>query len=601
MTSTFKPDRSQSFKVFICHNSKDKPMIRAIVHELDKEDISYWLDEKQLPAGTSWLTKQEHDMSQLDTVAVFIGKNGIGKWQRVEISIFLQQFVEHQIPIIPVFLPDAPPETELMLFLKMFTWVDFRHTDPDPMQALIQAIKHPQRNSDLPPRVQRFINRNPKLVDRCKPQVAVLTSLGVTLLIAAVRLTGLLQSSELVTYDYLLQARLASDPNPQLWQDDRIAIIEITDQDIDQQKKDGEDLRNTSISHASLLRLLKVLDQAKPLVIGLDLYRDDPLDSRSKELLQRFRTQKNLFTVCKVDDTALQEGEKLYNPPPDVPSDRIGFSDFTTDADGVLRRQLLAFREAPNIHSDSKCQADRAFHLQLADYYLKAKEKVAIKEPFTKESFCTGIVFSNGFVLPNLQFYTGGYQAEERIAGCQMLLDYRTNLSEPIAPHYSLTKVLGDDFPIDNLRDRIVLIVSISSISGDLWRTPFASNTPGAYLQAQMISQILNAESNNGQNLIWVLPWWAETLWIFGWASVGSGLGWGVRSRKHLLMAVGTAVSLLCISCLVFFWSSGWLPLLPSVLVLVITSGIIYVQTLWQNLVKQRLHLNRQFKEKGDS
>jgi hypothetical protein len=32
-------------------------------------------------------------MSQLKSVAVFVGANGIGKWQRIEISIFLQRFV----------------------------------------------------------------------------------------------------------------------------------------------------------------------------------------------------------------------------------------------------------------------------------------------------------------------------------------------------------------------------------------------------------------------------------------------------------------------------------------------------------------------------
>ncbi len=83
-------------------------------------------------------------MAQLKAVAVFVGQNGIGKWQRLEISIFLQEFVAHQIPVIPVFLADAPQETDLLKFLKLFTWVDFRLTDPDPMAQLIRGITQPQ-------------------------------------------------------------------------------------------------------------------------------------------------------------------------------------------------------------------------------------------------------------------------------------------------------------------------------------------------------------------------------------------------------------------------------------------------------------------------
>jgi len=148
MNSPSEPDRPKPFDVFLCYNSKDKPTIRAIAAQLKHRGISYWLDEEQLPPGCYWLDTQERDMSELKAVAVFVGQNGIGKWQRLEISIFLQEFVEHHIPIIPVFLADAPQETNLLKFLKLFTWVDFRLTDPDPLEQLIRGIIHPQLNAD---------------------------------------------------------------------------------------------------------------------------------------------------------------------------------------------------------------------------------------------------------------------------------------------------------------------------------------------------------------------------------------------------------------------------------------------------------------------
>ncbi|MBW4662086.1 MAG: CHASE2 domain-containing protein [Drouetiella hepatica Uher 2000/2452] len=447
-------------------------------------------------------------------------------------------------------------------------------------QALIEAIQ-----TQLPA-LKRFV--------RCKPRTAIFTSLGVTAAVALIRFAGLLQHLELAAYDHLLQTRLQTDPNSQSWTDDRLVIIEVTDDDRAEQKLRHEDLRGTSLSNASLLRLLQILDQAKPLVIGLDLYRDDPLNPQESALAQRFQSQSNLFTVCKVDDQNLKVGEDRGDPPPGVPGDRIGFSDFIADADGVLRRQLLAFREKPSFQASSNCQAELAFNLRLATSYLQQKQQLSVQATFTPENHCTGISSSNGVTLPNLQFYTGGYQGDDSIAGCQMLLNYRTHpTNNPIAPTYSLTQMLRGQIPATALKDRIILIGSISGVSEDVWRTPFTTNTPGVYLQAQMISQILHIASGNGRYGIWVLPQWAELLWILAWSFVGSGLAWGLRSPQRLLIAIGSAALVLYISSIVLFLMNGWLPLLPAAIVLVGSGGGMWGLTLRRNLGGRNLQMEQ--------
>jgi CHASE2 domain-containing sensor protein len=443
------------------------------------------------------------------------------------------------------------------------------------LQALIQEIQQ----QALTGSINRF--------RRCKPRTALLTSLGATALLALIRFAGLLQPLELSTYDHLLQTRLQT--NPQTWQDDRLTIIEITEADKKEQEQRKEKLEGTSISDASLLRLLQTLDKAKPLAIGLDLYRDgSPPDRQFSELAQRYRTQDNLFTVCKVDDPTVKIGKDSGDPPPGVPSDRIGFSDFSRDADGVLRRQLLAFRDPEKTQADVPCQADRALHLQLANYYLQQKQ-ITLKDPFDSNGFCSGISWSNGFTLPILQFFNGGYQGDEAIAGCQILLNYQTHpTTHPIAKTYSLTAILRGQVPASELQDRIVLIGSITGVSEDAWQTPFATDAPGVYLQALMVSQILDAVEQQGKNLIWVLPQWAELLWILAWAGIGSGLGWWFRSPQRLAIAVSLSLLLLYISCRVLFVMNGWLPLFPSALILISTSGGMWGLTLRRNLGEQQ-------------
>jgi CHASE2 domain-containing sensor protein len=251
----------------------------------------------------------------------------------------------------------------------------------------------------------------------------------------------------------------------------------------------------------------------------------------------------------------------------------------------VLRRQLLAFREPEK--TQAPCQTDRALHLHLANYYLQQKQQLTLKEPFDSNDFCTGITWSNGFTLPILQFFNGGYQGEEAIAGCQILLNYQTHPTDPIAKTYSLTAILRGQVPASELQDRIVLIGSITGISEDAWQSPFATDTPGVYLQALMVSQILDAVEQQGKNLIWVLPQWAELLWILAWAGIGSGFGWWLRSPQRLAIAVSLSLLLLYITCRVLFVINGWLPLLPSALILIGTSSGMWGLTLRRNLGEQ--------------
>ncbi|MCX6908625.1 MAG: toll/interleukin-1 receptor domain-containing protein [Verrucomicrobia bacterium] len=128
------------FDVFLCHNSHDKDAVRDMNAKLQGRKIKTWFDEEQLPPGRMWQELLEEQIQQIKTAAIFVGESGLGPWQDVELRAFLTEFVKRRCPVIPVILAQCTTVPQLPLFLKQFTWVDFRKPKPNPFGQLLWGI-----------------------------------------------------------------------------------------------------------------------------------------------------------------------------------------------------------------------------------------------------------------------------------------------------------------------------------------------------------------------------------------------------------------------------------------------------------------------------
>lgn len=135
------PDQPpEQFDVFLCHNSQDKAAVKKIGEKLKEQGLRPWLDEWELQPGLPWQRLLEEQIESIRSAAVFVGEDGVGPWQQVELESFLREFVFRGAPVIPVLLQNAPKGPKLPRFLSNMTWVDFRTTDPDPMKRLVWGI-----------------------------------------------------------------------------------------------------------------------------------------------------------------------------------------------------------------------------------------------------------------------------------------------------------------------------------------------------------------------------------------------------------------------------------------------------------------------------
>ncbi|MGF2040385.1 MAG: CHASE2 domain-containing protein [Nostoc sp. CmiVER01] len=384
-----------------------------------------------------------------------------------------------------------------------------------------------------------------------------------TTLVIGMRQLGLLQAQELWAFDQLVRLR------PDEGVDRRLLIVAVTEEDIQLEKK-------WPLSDRTLEQVLNKLEQQQPRVIGLDIYRDFPILPGNKELTKRFKQSDRIITVCKVNDSSNNPG---IAPPPNVPKNRIGFSDLLVDSGGILRRNLLFMNPPPVNKSNGNphlCQDSTAdlfsFSLQLALNYLKV-EKIEPKLTSSNELKLGSTIFKR--LKPN----SGSYQ-NTNVRGYQVMLNYRS--PRHVAQQVTLTEVLTGKVNPNWIKNRIVLIGTTAESIKDSFYTPYSAGQQkdqemlGIVIHAQAVSQILSAVLDH-RPLFWYWSDWGETLWIGIWSLFGGIVAWHIRHPIRFGLTIVAALAGLCVICFGFFYQGAWIPLIPPVFTFIGTAGSVVI------------------------
>ena len=126
--------------VFLAYNSHDRERVKSIYHRLLDSGIRAWFDAVDLRPGTPWVSALPDILLKVKSAAVFVGSNGPGRWEKMEIDLLLKKFVESEVRVIPVLLEGAINEPNWNAFLDMFHCVDFRTKNPDAFEQLVFGI-----------------------------------------------------------------------------------------------------------------------------------------------------------------------------------------------------------------------------------------------------------------------------------------------------------------------------------------------------------------------------------------------------------------------------------------------------------------------------
>jgi adenylate cyclase len=384
---------------------------------------------------------------------------------------------------------------------------------------------------------------------------AAVVSGGVLLL----RAGGWLEPLELGAYDRLIRLRpkTTAEPAP-------IALIRIVEEDI---RSFGHPLCDRLLARA-LERVLA----AEPRVVGVDVYRDVSVPScgpdaaaglppsATPELARVASSSDRIVTVMKFPD---ERGVGTPSPYFSNAKSRVGFSDLPVDPGGTTRRGLLFLWEGDVAHL--------SFSLQLALRFLQ-DDGVTLEPASDPNQVRLG-----GTPIPPFHAWDGGYVRADD-GGYQFLLDYADG---PDAfPAFTLGALLDGRVPESALRGKIVLLGTASPSVKDDFYTPWNREAneghamSGLEVHAHAVSQFLRIA--RGQSApIAAVGEAAESAWILLFAGLGALLGLWNRSVLAAASVALAGLALLSLVVWVSFWNGSWIPLVPPMLALIGSAGLV--------------------------
>lgn len=132
--------------LFLSYNGLDREIVQSVQQRLKGLNIPTFFDREQLNPGLPWFDALQDAIGNARALAVFIGKDGLGTWQKREMELALQRQAREEkiggeFPVIPVVLEGVDLEN-VPGFLLLNTWIDLRRgiDDNSALDAMARAV-----------------------------------------------------------------------------------------------------------------------------------------------------------------------------------------------------------------------------------------------------------------------------------------------------------------------------------------------------------------------------------------------------------------------------------------------------------------------------
>lgn len=116
---------NRSLRVFLCHATNDKPVVRELYKRLINDNVDPWLDEEKLLPGQDWQLEIPQAVRTSDVVIVCLSQHSINKTGYVQKELKLALDVADEQPEGTIYLiPVRLEKCDVPCRLQRWHWVD---------------------------------------------------------------------------------------------------------------------------------------------------------------------------------------------------------------------------------------------------------------------------------------------------------------------------------------------------------------------------------------------------------------------------------------------------------------------------------------------
>jgi len=385
-----------------------------------------------------------------------------------------------------------------------------------------------------------------------KPLLLALVFVAMSMLgISMLRVAGYLELAELTAHDLLLTvaASTTEETSP-------VVLVGVTEEEI-------QSLGQWPLTDTVLAGAIERLLGMEPRVIGVDIYRDQPVPPGGEQLNTLIAASNRVVFIHKIGGRAA-----IPIQPPGIlrGTDSIGFSDMVIDSDGTVRRGLLFLDDGEHFYY--------SLPLVLALRYL-AYDGVF---PQAGEPDPTHMRLGKT-TIPPFEASDGSY-IDADAGGYQFLLNFSGG-SSPFR-RYSLTEVMDSDAVARVVRDSIVILGVTADSVKDAFVTPLShgdtdeSAMPGITLHAHIVAQLLRMARDGERPLHGLAEHW-EYFLIFLWGMLGALSAVYIRKFWRFALVILGGLGIIVIVPYIALLNQLWLPLIPPLLAWVLSAGLVMV------------------------
>ena len=142
--STAKSQTDHRPRVFLCHSSGDKAVIRELYSRLKSDGVDPWLDEKELFPGQNWEAEIAAAVRLCDVVAVCLSRKGVEKEGYIHKEITIALDIAERKPEGTVFIIPVCLEQEVQVPNRLRKWQWANLFEDGGYQRLLFILRNPR-------------------------------------------------------------------------------------------------------------------------------------------------------------------------------------------------------------------------------------------------------------------------------------------------------------------------------------------------------------------------------------------------------------------------------------------------------------------------